>query len=137
MAKILKKTFREADILARLGGDEFTALVRDASSDTAEVIGRRLLENLGSHAAQRRHNYELSLSMGFVGFAPDGAATIKELIAEADRAMYEHKRSKRRTASELEIQTHVRGASKQQVHPLVQGARAVMRKSYQDENTDC
>ena len=98
-AKILKKTFRESDILARLGGDEFTALVRDFPAGAAEAIGKRLLDNLDDYAARKRHSYKLSLSMGFVRFGPDSVATIGELIARADRAMYEHKRSKRRTAN--------------------------------------
>jgi two-component system cell cycle response regulator len=99
MAEILKRTFRESDIIARLGGDEFTALVRDVSPDAAGVISERLRKNLLSQTAQTRHGYELSLSVGFVSVPPGNAATVNELIAKADRAMYEHKRSKRRTGA--------------------------------------
>ena len=95
MAEILRLTFRESDVIARLGGDEFTALVRDVPPEAAGLIGGRLRENLRSFAAQSRHCYELSLSMGFVSVAPDSGATVQELIARADNAMYEHKRSKR------------------------------------------
>jgi diguanylate cyclase (GGDEF)-like protein len=99
MAEILRKTFRDSDIIARLGGDEFTALVKDASPDVVSLIGARLRENLQHYNAKCRHSYELSLSVGFVTVAPDLATTLEEQIARADRAMYEHKRSKRRLAN--------------------------------------
>lgn len=99
MAEILRATFRTSDTLARLGGDEFTALVRDVTPDSAELISGRLREHLHSHAAQNRHGYELSLSMGFVSFAPDSAATIEDLIGMADQAMYRHKRRKRQSVN--------------------------------------
>lgn len=95
MAEILRKTFRDSDIIARLGGDEFTALVKDASPEVEGIIGARLQENLQRYNAQGRHSYELSLSIGFVTVAPDIAATLEEQIARADGAMYEHKRGKR------------------------------------------
>jgi two-component system cell cycle response regulator len=98
MAEILRTTFRDSDTIARLGGDEFTALVRDASPDVVNLISARLRENLQRYNAQCHHSYELSLSVGFVVVAPDVATTLEEQIARADRAMYEHKRSKRLSA---------------------------------------
>lgn len=98
MAEVLGKTFRESDIIARLGGDEFSILAQDASMNLTKRVTARLEENLKSYNAQNHHGYELSLSLGCVHVAPDNAATVEELIAKADRAMYEHKRSKRQTA---------------------------------------
>jgi diguanylate cyclase (GGDEF)-like protein len=97
MAEVLGKTFRESDIIARLGGDEFSILAQDASMHLAERVTARLEENLQSYNAQNHHAYELSLSLGCVHVAPDNAATVEELVAKADKAMYEHKRSKRQT----------------------------------------
>jgi diguanylate cyclase (GGDEF)-like protein len=99
MGQILKETFRGSDIIARLGGDEFTALVKDASPYVERVVRKRLRESLQRYNAQAHHAYELSLSLGFVTVVPDIATTIEELLAKADRAMYEHKRSKQQATS--------------------------------------
>lgn len=109
MAEILRKTFRDSDIIARPGGDEFTALVKDACPDMAGVISARLRENLQRYNAQCCHSYELSLSIGFVTVAPDVTTTLEEQIAKADRAMYEHKRSKRRAANSERVKLALAG----------------------------
>jgi diguanylate cyclase (GGDEF)-like protein len=95
MALILRQTFRDSDIIARLGGDEFTALVKEVSPHVEDIISARLEENLQIYNAQGRHSYALSLSTGFVTVASDMTTTLEEQIDRADRAMYEHKRSKR------------------------------------------
>lgn len=45
-ADILRKTFRESDVIARLGGDEFAILAIDAGSKDIEEFTTRLLENI-------------------------------------------------------------------------------------------
>jgi len=45
-AKILKKTYRESDIISRLGGDEFAVLVLDTQPSNAQILIERLKENV-------------------------------------------------------------------------------------------
>lgn len=93
---ILKKTFREVDILARFGGDEFVILATDASKSSAEILTTRLYENLTAHNSKETCRYNLSLSIGISYYNPESPTSIDELISQADSAMYEQKKSKRK-----------------------------------------
>ncbi len=90
-AKVLRETFRESDVIARVGGDEFTILVIEASDHSETAIRNRLQKNLRSCNA-RESRYILSLSMGVARFNPRRSTSIRQLMAEADHAMYEQKR---------------------------------------------
>ena len=94
-AMILRKTFRDSDIVARLGGDEFAILSPDVSAEQAEKILERLRNNLDLHNAEGTNGYHLSLSIGAICVERNDASSIEELVALADRAMYENKRIKR------------------------------------------
>ncbi|HEX3472290.1 MAG TPA: GGDEF domain-containing protein [Silvibacterium sp.] len=93
-AQVLVKTFRDSDILARLGGDEFAALAIETSGHNEAAIMARLRESLES-VSTNESRYLLSLSVGAVRFAPTTANSIAELMHQADRVMYEAKRSRR------------------------------------------
>ncbi len=95
-AEILRKTFRESDVLGRLGGDEFVVLAIHASEDSAASMMARLEENLAERNRQRAGGYELALSVGIARYEPESSASIEELLAKADEALYEHKRAKRK-----------------------------------------
>jgi diguanylate cyclase (GGDEF)-like protein len=91
-ADALGQAFRDSDILARLGGDEFVVLASEASSQTQEVLLRRLEKSLKKlNAGESR--YQLSVSVGVARFDPKHAVSLGELMAQADKAMYEQKRS--------------------------------------------
>jgi len=94
-AKILQKTFRDSDIIARLGGDEFTVLIINAADQVNEMIAERLQQNLAEHNAQSGKTYELAVSFGLVAITFDGHDSVEEIMREADRRMYEHKRSRK------------------------------------------
>jgi len=94
-AGALQQTFRDSDILARLSGDEFAVLALETSTQSQEAILRRLEKNLKkSNANQFR--YEMSLSVGLSRFDPKHPVSLGELMAQADQAMYEQKRSRLR-----------------------------------------
>jgi diguanylate cyclase (GGDEF)-like protein len=89
-ADALEQTFRDSDILARLGGDEFAVLAFEASSQYQEAILRRLEKSLKkSNAGASR--YKLSLSVGVGRFDPRRPVSLRELMVQADQAMYERK----------------------------------------------
>jgi len=91
-ADALEQTFRDSDILARLGGDEFVVLASEASTQTQDVLLRRLEKALKkSNSGECR--YQLSLSVGVARFDPKRAVSLGELMAQADEAMYEQKRN--------------------------------------------
>jgi diguanylate cyclase (GGDEF)-like protein/PAS domain S-box-containing protein len=92
-AQILKETFRSSDILARLGGDEFVALAAIEVDEGADSLTDRLQEQFRASNALRTRPYNLSVSVGVANFE-DERYSIEDLMAQADRAMYEEKRRK-------------------------------------------
>lgn len=93
-AEALHATFRDSDVVARFGGDEFAALAIEASGQSEASIRERLTEYLSSVGRKDVH-HKYSLSLGTARFDPWNPVSIRELIAEADRAMYEQKRTVR------------------------------------------
>jgi diguanylate cyclase (GGDEF)-like protein len=97
IADSLEHTFRDSDIKARLGGDEFAVLAPEASSPSEEIILSRLQESV-RHSNQNEFAYELSLSVGVARLDRTRSCSLGELMAQADRAMYERKRSRARSS---------------------------------------
>lgn len=94
-SRILRETLRATDLIARLGGDEFTALLLDGSGAGISPVLARLWERIDS--AQRFHDlpYRLSMSIGVARREPGTEVTVFDLLAEADRALYDQKRGRR------------------------------------------
>jgi diguanylate cyclase (GGDEF)-like protein len=77
--------------LARIGGDEFIVVLRAAEvSDAAEQLGERLLEAFKRDFEVDGHRIQVGLSIGVAMFPHDGN-NVKELIANADAALYQAK----------------------------------------------
>jgi diguanylate cyclase (GGDEF)-like protein len=93
-ADALEKAFRDSDILARLGGDEFVALALETASQSEEIILKRLDECL-KKSNKKESRCDLSMSVGLARFDPHDEITLADLLAKADRAMYERKRERR------------------------------------------
>ncbi len=100
VADILKATFRRSDIIARLGGDEFAVLALEASDESAELLVVRLKERIGEFNRLGREPYQLSVSIGMARHDADLRMRLEDLVTEADRAMYEEKRRKRKAVLE-------------------------------------
>ncbi len=92
MSEILRKSFRDSDVLARFGGDEFVVLVINALDNVSEKVGDRLERNLAEYNSQSAKDYRLSISYGLIEIRYDDVTSIEEAINLADDAMYEHKR---------------------------------------------
>lgn len=94
-ANLLRRTFRETDIMARIGGDEFVVLITEPT-DT-KIILRRLHQNLERHNARAGRPYRIELSIGIAHYNPLFPSSIEELVRQADNSMYEEKRRKQDT----------------------------------------
>jgi diguanylate cyclase (GGDEF)-like protein len=95
VADVLRRTFRDSDIIARLGGDEFVALLVNTDSAMRDTIAERLREGLARHNLHETPARHLSLSIGIAFFDPESPLPIAELMVEADRLMYAEKRGHR------------------------------------------
>jgi diguanylate cyclase (GGDEF)-like protein len=93
VAQRLRRNLRETDTDARLGGDEFLVLLEGLDSeDTARQFAKRV-------------SGDLVITVGFIevrasiGFAHHDGTTAQELLARADKAMYEVKAEGKRQAT--------------------------------------
>ncbi len=95
-ANLLKKTFRQSDIIARMGGDEFAVLLTEPSErDIVNVIFDHIQHNLASHNEEGRRRYRLSFSMGTAYYDPELPCSVDDLLTSADKMMYEEKKRRK------------------------------------------
>jgi diguanylate cyclase (GGDEF)-like protein len=93
VASRLSSVLRPHDTAGRVGGDEFVVLCRrlPAGSDVAAAIAQRVCEHLAAPVGVEGLSINCSVSIGLV--SADGPIDASELLARADRALYEAKRS--------------------------------------------
>lgn len=90
-ARILKKMFRNQDIIARVGGDEFMVLMRGISDEVLlENRCRQLINAFGNAFRSLNQETKLSCSVG-IAMAPLHGRSYYELFQRADQAMYQAK----------------------------------------------
>jgi len=94
-AVLLKRTFREADIVARVGGDEFIVLALETGPNSANRMVERLQERLSAANAQAGRKYKISLCIGVARHDPGQESSIDDLVTRADSLMYEQKQALR------------------------------------------
>ncbi len=90
-ANILREVFRDSDIISRIGGDEFVVIPVKTSKDGMDIITGRLKDAMQKHNATGDRGYELSFSIGIACYDPETPCSIDELLAQADRLMYQQK----------------------------------------------
>jgi len=99
LASRAKKELREKDLLIRTGGDEFLIYFHDIKSEeNTEDLVKRIFDKISTNYRFQDLNEEnkLSLEVGCsigVSLYPRHGRTIKELMAKADTALYEVKKS--------------------------------------------
>ena len=92
-ARVLRETFREADIVARLGGDEFIALITAETEQAGNLIISRLQARVATHNQTAGRPFQLGLSIGFTHAKAEGARLL-DLMERADASLYEQKRAR-------------------------------------------
>lgn len=97
LTEIIRRNIRESDWLARWGGDEFVVALHDASRFAqTEVVLQRIVKDLKESPVKlpRGDELTLSISVGAVRYSGKDEDP-RELLARADRAMYEAKQDGR------------------------------------------
>jgi diguanylate cyclase (GGDEF)-like protein/PAS domain S-box-containing protein len=101
VARRLRSSVRECDIVGRLGGDEFLVLLADLSADAelaalqTKQVGEKLLEALAHPYDLSGYEFHCSASIGIRLYRDQASA--EELLRHADLAMYQAKIAGRNT----------------------------------------
>jgi diguanylate cyclase (GGDEF)-like protein len=85
VASTLAAGLRGSDALYRYGGEEFLALLPEQNTQSAAIVGRRLLAALETLAIPNPAGGTITASAGVADLSPDETAA--ELITRADRAL--------------------------------------------------
>lgn len=109
-AAIMRRTFRDSDIIARWGGDEFVVLALDIPEGCIPILVDRFHKALELHNQRENAQYEILFSVGVSDYDPESQANLQKLVVLADRAMYQEKHSKPSHSSGSEPSDTARGA---------------------------
>ena len=92
LTSVLESVVRKRDTLARLGGDEFVLLMTNTTHAGAQHTIEKYRNVLNSICASNNIPYVISFSYGIVSVESGDTSSIENLLAEADKHMYENKR---------------------------------------------
>lgn len=88
MAKVMRESFREADLLVRYGGDEFAVLFSDTHEQGAWIAVEYLVEQTEAWNLSSGKPWKLAFSWGVSEFDHNGNGDIKAWLEDADAKMY-------------------------------------------------
>jgi two-component system cell cycle response regulator len=89
-SRILQACLREYDYVGRYGGEEFLVIASNPSAQGVDVLYERLRRQVAATGIQTRAG-EVSLTVSIGTAAAAGPAMVDQLIAAADRALYQAK----------------------------------------------
>jgi diguanylate cyclase (GGDEF)-like protein/PAS domain S-box-containing protein len=104
VGQTLRTYLRETDIIARLGGDEFAVILDEVDEEEA-VHKAELVEAAVNQIRVTAHGAEVkvSCSVGYYVFDGSEILSIDDVVARADRSMYQSKESKAKEDSKIQL----------------------------------
>lgn len=91
VARMLARRLRTTDLVCRLGGEEFGIILTDTDSRRAMLVAEELRAGLAqSPMAVEGTEITMTMSIGIAELGADGE-TLRELLAAADRLLYQAK----------------------------------------------
>jgi diguanylate cyclase (GGDEF)-like protein len=96
VARLLAEEVRRHDVIARYGGEEFALLLAETDEAQAGILGercRRKIEN--ARFALSGSAFSMTVSVGIASYPREDVRKIEQLIALADKALYQAKEAGR------------------------------------------
>jgi diguanylate cyclase (GGDEF)-like protein len=109
VAGILRMKCRKTDFISRFGGDEFLLIGHVKEKRNVDMIVQRIENALDSAGKAQHLSYSLSVSVGYTVLRPGDEVTVDSALNEADRKMYEVKRSRKTDLREESGYPHIYG----------------------------
>ena len=92
IANILRGSVRTIDFTARYGGEEFAVILPEVNSKGAVVVAERIRKTIEEHSFRGEdESLFVTVSIGVAEFKPARIRSASQLIAEADKALYQSK----------------------------------------------
>lgn len=102
VGQCLRETLRGADIASRYGGEEFSILLPQTTLDEAEIIAERIRNNIATTKFPHRQ-VTVSIGIACISLAIN---SVEDLIASADKALFEAKHQGKNNVQIFEDQKH-------------------------------
>jgi len=92
LSTLLTSALRAEDVFARYGGEEFAVICRGTDLTQAQIVGERMRKAVESH----RFTFEgthipVTISVGIAGLPDPAVKDATDLVARADKALYQSK----------------------------------------------
>jgi two-component system cell cycle response regulator len=96
VGELLGSSFRSSDLVARFGGEEFCILAASTDLDGGRIFAERIRQLIGEQVfpVPGKASFQVTCSVGLVVATGDEVSGL-ELIAHADEALYQAKRTGR------------------------------------------
>lgn len=95
MAGVLRRSFREGDLIARMGGDEFAVLSEHLSQVAIDDLRARIERQIALANEAAPGPWRLALSVGFAPVQVTDSTHLEQIFATADARLYEDKRRRK------------------------------------------
>jgi two-component system cell cycle response regulator len=94
-AAVMKKTMRDSDTVCRFGGEEFLVICPGANVEDAKLVGNRIRKAVQDNIiTTKEFQGSVTISIG-VGVKNSGHESAKDMIKDADEALYAAKEAGR------------------------------------------
>ena len=96
IAHILQESFHEDDVIGRIGGDEFVGFCFLEGPHTPDDLCRKIKELSTQLNETNGKPYYVDISLGVSTFQCRPTLNIEDVLHQADKSLYEHKKNKRK-----------------------------------------
>ncbi len=96
IGRMLREWIRKSDVACRYGGEEFVVILPHTDMENGRIMSDRFRKSVALHPFDcGSAKVPVSISMGLAGYPEASATNVKELIDQADQALYQAKASGR------------------------------------------